>query len=190
MKGQEYSLTSWNTSPPLDIVSTHLNSIHIHQQIYSSHSVPLSPSSHRPCIPVIFLLNYPNAQNCPSGEYKVCHLLGPHTMLFCRISQCFDGTCWLHLQGWKILTKFICILAHKWRVIHLSDQSLWLTGRTHCVPIYYGSCVDNVSNMKCIKIQLTVLESQSISNDFSALSILAMFCDGFPACITRHVKHI
>jgi len=124
MKGQESSLTSWNTSPPQDIAPTHLNSIHIHQQIYSRHSVPLLHSSHHPSNPVILLLHYPNAQSSPSGEYKVCHLLGPHTMWFCRINHCFDGTCWLHLQGWKILTKFICILTHKWRVIHLSDQPL------------------------------------------------------------------
>jgi hypothetical protein len=141
MKGQESSLTSWKTSPPLDVVPTHLNSIHIHQQIYSKHSVPLLPSLHHPSIPVIFLLNYPDAQSSPSGEYKACHLLGPHTMWFCRISNCFDGTFWLYIQGWKILTKFICILAHRWRVIYLSDRSL--------LSYWKDSLCANLSRLLC-----------------------------------------
>ena len=139
-------------------------------------------------ISVIFLLNYPDVQCSPSGEYKVCNLLGPHTMWFCRISQCFDGTCWLHLQGWTILTKIIYILTHKWRAIHLNDQSLLSHWKDSlCANLSWLLC--GQCNRKSIKIQFTVLESQSISNDFSALSILAMFWDGFPARITRHVKH-
>jgi hypothetical protein len=140
MKGQECSLTSWNTSPPLDLVPTQLHSIRIHQQIYLSHSVPLFPSSHHPSIPVIFLLNYLDAQSSPSGEYKDCYLLWPHTMWFCRISQCFDGTCWLHLQEWKILTKFIYILTLKWRVIHLSDLSLLSRKDSLCASLSWLLC--------------------------------------------------
>jgi hypothetical protein len=44
--------------------------------------------------------------------------------------------------------------------------------------------------MNCTKLQLTALEPQSASDDFSASCFLVMFCEGFPACTTNHAEHI